>query len=262
MSTAPRFIGALCGVVVLASCTSAGGLASPTRPGSSLSPLPSPSAAESAGPRTCVSSSEGQEFLCSLDAGTYTTEFFRPGLTYTMPSTGWASLNREASPGNFHLFPPGATLAGFSGGESDAISVISAVVPPGTCTGQPSGDFKPSFVGLTKFLMNNDHLRVTHVRNVTVGDWDGTAMDIAFARSDGCSDGVYADVMVGVDPSHGAFGVSADQRGARLYLLHDPDRDTALAIQVDDAAGGSDYGDGEDWLGVAESVIKTFTFAP
>ena len=32
--------------------------------------------------------------------------------------------------------------------------------------------------------------------------------------------------------------------GARLYLLHDPSMDTALAIQIDDAAGGgSDFGD-------------------
>ena len=261
MSTAHRFIGALCGLVVLASCTSAGGLTSPSVNGSP-SAVPSPSAGGPAGPRTCVSSSEGQEFLCSLDAGTYATEFVRPGLTYTVPSAGWASLNREASPGNFHLFPPGATLAGFSGGESDAISVLSAVVPPGTCTGEPSGEFKRSFAGLTKFLMNDEHLHVTNVHDVTVGGLQGTAMDIAFAQSDGCSDGVYADFMVGVDPSHGAFGVSPGQLGARLYLLHAPGQKTALAIDVDDAAGGSDYGDGEDWLRVAESVIQTFTFGP
>jgi hypothetical protein len=69
--------------------------------------------------------------------------------------------------------------------------------------------------------------------------------------------------MVGVAPSHGAFGISPDERGVRLYLLHNPDNDSTLAIQVDDAAGGgSAYGDGKGWLGAAESVIDTFVFTP
>lgn len=88
-------------------------------------------------------------------------------------------------------------------------------------------------------------------------------MDIAFADDDGCSDAAYADLMVGVDPSHGPFGITPAMAGARLYLLHDPSTETALAIMIDDAAGGgSDYGDGKDWYSVAESVIETFVFAP
>ncbi len=104
---------------------------------------------------------------------------------------------------------------------------------------------------------------MSHVRDASVGGWDGTVMDIAFADDDGCSDGVYADLMVGVDPSHGPFGITPAMAGARLYLLHDPSTETAMAIMIDDAAGGgSDYGDGKDWYSVAESVIETFVFEP
>jgi hypothetical protein len=201
--------------------------------------------------------------LCSLEAGTYSTEYLKPGLTYTVPSAGWGSLNREASPGNFHLFPPGGSLAGLELGTSDDITMLSAAVPPDTCNGQPSSEFPPTFDGLVEFLTNNDHLVARHARNATVGGWDGTVMDITFAEGDGCPDGVFADLMVGVDPSHGAFGVSPAMVGLRLYLLHNPTTDTALAIMIDDAAGGgSDYGDGEDWYAAAKSVIDTFVFAP
>mgnify|MGYP003290433032 CR=1 FL=1 len=200
---------------------------------------------------------------CSLEARTYSTEYLKPGLTYTVPSAGGASLNREASPGNFHLFPPGGSLAGFVEGTTDDITMLSAVVPPGTCTGQPSTEFEPTFDGLVEFLTNNDHVVVRDARDASVGGWDGTVMDIMFTKGDGCSDGVYADLMVGVDPSHGGFGVTPAMAGLRLYLLHHPSTDTALAIMIDDAAGGgSDYGDGEDWYSAAESVIDTFVFAP
>ena len=193
----------------------------------------------------------------------YATEFMKPTLSYTVPSERWGSLNREVSPGNFHLLPPGATMAGFGEGTSDAITVVSAVVPPGTCTGEPSTTFDPTDDGLIKFLRTNDHLVVRHVRDVSVGGLDGTVMDITFAEGDGCSDGVYVDLMVGVDPSHGAFGIAPAEAGVRLYLLHNPHHDTALAIQIDDAAGGgSEYGDGKAWLDAAESVIDTFVFTP
>jgi hypothetical protein len=252
----------MAGVILLASCTSTGRLGSPTPVGSSPS-LESPSPAVSAGARTCVSSSEGPEMLCRLEAGTYSTEFLRPGLSYTVPSAGWGSLNREASPGNFHLFPPGGSLAGFELGTSDDITMLSAVVPPGTCTGKPSDEFEHTFDGLVEYLTGNDHVVIRNVRDASIGGWNGTVMDITFAAGDGCSDGVYADLMVGVDPSHGTFGITPSMAGARIYLLHNPSTATALAIVIDDAAsGGSDYGDKGDWYSVAQSVIDTFAFAP
>src|SRR4029079_11497760 len=88
------------------------------------SPTATPVATNEAGVRTCVSSSQGPERTCPLDAGTYATEFQTPALTYTVPSAGWGSLDREVSPGNFHLFPPGSSMAGFETGSGDVITVI------------------------------------------------------------------------------------------------------------------------------------------
>lgn len=247
--------------ILLVSCTSAD-LGSQSPVGSS-STVASSGPAGSPAARTCVSSSEGPERICNLEAGTYSTEFLKPGLTYTVPSAGWGSLNREASPGNLHLFPPGSSLAGFDNGTSDDITFLSAVVPPGTCTGEPSTEFEPTFDGLVEFLRNNDHLVVRHARNASVGGWDGTVMDIAFARSDGCPDGDFADLVAGVDPSHGAFAITPAMAGVRFYLLHNPNSTTPSVILIDDAAGGgSDYGDGKDWYDAAQGVIDTFVFAP
>jgi hypothetical protein len=261
LSISARFVFAA-GAILLVSCSSA------ADPGSQT-PLGSPSRVTSSGPagspaaRTCVSSSEGREFLCNLEVGTYSTEYLEPGLTYTVPTAGWASLNRQASPGNFHLFPPGGSRAGFDNGTSDDITMLSAAVPPGTCDGQPSTEFQPTFDGLVEFLMTDDSVAVSHKRDASVGGWDGIVMDITFAKSDGCPDGDYADLMVGVDPSHGAFGITPSLAGVRLYLLHNPTADPPLAIMIDDAAGGgSDYGDGEDWYDAAQSVVDTFVFAP
>ena len=215
------------------------------------------------GIRTCVSSSQGPERTCALDAGTYATEFFFPGLTYTVPSTGWSSLNREASPGNFHLFPPGSSMAGFNTGSGDVITVIASGVPPGTCTGTPSTTFPGTYDGLLKFLTTNTHITVGRVKNESVGGLQGKVVDIAYAKSDGCVDGDYVDLYIGVGRSHGQFGIPPATASMRLFLLHAADSDKALVIEIDDGkAGGSDYGDGDAWYTVAQSVVDTFVFTP
>ena len=225
-----------------------------------VTPIPT----NAAGIRTCVSSSEGPERPCALETGTYATAFFVPQVTYTVPSAGWASLNREAAPGNFHLFPPGGGgIEAFSDGTTDAISIVSAAVPPGRCTGEPSTELPATFDGLVGFLTTNDRLAVSNVRDASVGGLDGKAMDVAFKASDGCSDGDYADFFVGVAPSHGAFGINPVAAGARLYLLHVDGSDKALVIQVDDAKdGGSDYGDGAAWNAAADALIGSIHFGP
>lgn len=194
-----------------------------------------------------------------LDAGTYATEGMSPALTYTVPSAGWASLNRTAAPGNFHLFPPGGSMSGFNEGTTDAITVLSAVTPPGVCNGLPSEDFLGTFRGVIDFVTGKTNLVVSNLGNATVSGLDGKVMDIAFGESDGCPDGGYADLLVGVEPSHGAVGVTSQTGTLRLYVLRLPGSDHPLAILVDDAKdGGSEYGDGEDWLAVADGVIDSF----
>ena len=256
------------GIVMVTACSSNPDIGSPVpvvspTPIESAQALQSATATASPGSRTCVSSSEGPEVVCMLEAGTYRTEFLKPELTYTVPSAGWSSLNRQASPGNFHLFPPGGSLAGFDSGTTDDITMLSAVVAPGTCTGQPSSEVAPTFDGLVEFLTNNSHLAVSNMGPASVDGRDGTVMDITMAASDGCPDGEFVDMLVGVNPSHGPFGVTRAMAGVRLYLLHDPSASTALAIMIDDAAGGgSEYGDGEDWYAAAQSVIDSFVFSP
>jgi hypothetical protein len=224
----------------------------------------SPLATNAAGIRTCVSSSEGAERTCALEAGTYATEFFVPRVTYTVPSAGWASLNREAASGNFHLFPPGGgSIEAFQLGTTDAFTILSAGVAPGRCTGLPSSELEPTFDGLVEFLTTNPRLRVIHVADTSVGGLDGRVLDIAYKESDRCPDGDYTDMLVGVSPSHGAFGITPQVAGIRLYLLRSDRTDAALVIEVDDAKnGGSDFGDGESWYRAAQAVIDTVTFAP
>ena len=210
-----------------------------------------------------MSSSEGPERECALEADTYATEGMVPALTYTLPASGWASLNRTVARGNFHLFPPGGSMSGFDEGTTDAITVLSAVVPPGVCTGQPSEKFASTFRGLMHFMRGNPHVVLSNIRNASVGGLKGMAMDVAYADDDGCPDGDYTDLMVGVDPSHGAVGVTPSTRGLRAILLHVPGSDLPMAILIDDARnGGSDYGDGEPWLDAAEGVIDTFVITP
>lgn len=222
---------------------------------------PSPVPTNAAGIRTCVSSSEEQERTCRLDPGVYATEFFEPALRYTVPSAGWASLNREVAPGNFHLFPPGGSLFGMQSGATDDITVLAAVAPPGRCSGEPSTSFAPTFTGLIDFLTTNPRIAVERIRDASVAGLEGKALDLAFLESDGCG-GAFADILVGIDPSHGAFGLSPRMAGARLYLLHLPGTDAAFAILIDDARdGGSDYGDGEDWYSVAQDVIDSFVIS-
>ena len=268
------FVGAA--ALLVAACS--GGPAATAPPSSAALPTPNttPAAAtppptvaatavptNAAGVRTCVSSSQGPERTCALEADTYATEFFEPAFTYTVPSAGWASLNREASPGNFHLFPPGSSMAGFQTGSGDVITVIASGVPPGTCTGAPSTTFPGTFAGLLDFLTTNPHITVSGVKNASVGGLDGKVLDIAFAKTDGCVDGVYVDLYVGVGRSHGQFGIPPATASMRLYLLHVAGNDAALVIEIDDGkGGGSDYEDGDAWYSVAQGVIDSFVFTP
>jgi hypothetical protein len=226
-------------------------------------PTPSPIATNAAGVRTCVSSSEGPERPCPLTAGTWATEFQVPALTYTVPSDGWSSLNREVSPGNFHLFPPGSSMAGFNTGSGDVITVISSAVPPGTCTGAPSTKYPGTFDGLVSFLTADPSIKVSGVKDASVSGLKGKVVEIVFVKSDGCVDGVYADLYIGVDRSHGTFGIPPVTASMMLYLLRVPGNDKAMTIEIDDGKdGGSDYGDGEDWYKVAQQVVDSLVIEP
>jgi hypothetical protein len=264
ISTAALLIAACSGGPAATSSTGPPATPPPTTAATAtVAPPPTPTAVptNAAGVRTCPSSSEGAEKPCLLEAGTYATAFQTPGLTYTVPDPGWSSLDREVSPGNFHLFPPGASMAGFNAGSSDVITVIASGVAPGTCTGAPSTMYPATFDGLLAFLKADPDITISGLKDESVGGLDGKVLDIAYAKSDGCVDGAYADLYVGVGRSHGQFAIPPQTSSIRLYLLHVPGNDKALVIEVDDAkGGGSDYDD--TWATVSQQVVDSFIFAP
>ena len=60
-------------------------------------------------------------------------------------------------------------MSGFDAGTTDDITIITAVAPPGTCTGEPSPDFDHTFDGMVGFLTNNDHIAVSNRSHASVG---------------------------------------------------------------------------------------------
>ena len=197
-----------------------------------------------------------------LDAGTYQTEVFSHGLTFTVPA-GWMYVDE---PGNLPILPAGGAYGGIDTGLSDDVFVLAKAVAPAECTGTPSTTIPQTAEGLVTFLTTNPHFTVTNVHPVSVGGLDGTALDLgrAGAGTDTClnpSANPYL-MFLGVDPSEGVFVIGPAGIGTgtvRIDVLADGDH--ALVVEVDDAIGGSTYGDGDPWLAAAQAVIDSFQFA-
>jgi hypothetical protein len=196
-----------------------------------------------------------------LATGGYRTVNSFPGLTYAIAASGWGSLDRLGAPGNFALIPAGGSLEGAFEGTSDDINMFGPVAAPGRCTGEASTTVPHTYDGYVAFLTTNPSLEVTNIRDVSIGGLSGKVMDVAMVEGgDGCADGEYADILVGVDPSHGIWGIVAYPGwvAARIYVFDD--NASALVVQVDDVPAGSDYGDGADWLTVADGVVASLEF--
>jgi len=161
--------------------------------------------------------------------------------------------------GNFLLLPPGATLAGVDASTSDYLGVYSSVAPPSLCTGNASTTVPNTFDGLVGYIENNPQLTVTNVHDISIGGLTGTEMDIAMkpGKGDGCVDGVWVDLYVGLRPSSLVHS-AVEGLDLRVALLHNGD--ATLAVEMDDVRkGGSDV---KDWLTTAEATAQTFVFAP
>jgi hypothetical protein len=242
-------------MLVLAACTSTesaspSGSTAPASAGAST-----PGASQTS---TYCPNPEGGELNTCLGwlktAGTWQTTTFRPPLTYS-PRTDWGNL--VDLPGNFLLLPVDSTLAGVNPGTSDYLGVYSSVAAAGHCTGEPSTSVPLTWQGLVDWLSSDPALAVTNLKQVTVSGLEGDVMDITMKdpKGDGCADGAYADVYVGVNQSSLVHGVVANY-GLRVYLLKNG-ADT-LAIEIADAPGGH-Y---PDWPATADGVVDTFVFTP
>lgn len=228
-----------------------------------LTPSPAVSPATSAtGPSespaatVCPNPEGGTSNTClgALTAGSHQTRTFHPQLTYSV-SDGWGNL--EDLPGNFLLLPPGSTLEGVNPGTSDYLGVYSSVAAAGRCTGVPSDKVAHTWDGLVGWLTSDPSLLVSKVHDVSVGGLKGVVMDIVMkpGKGDGCPDGVFADVYVGMGRSSLVHGVVPGYF-LRIYLLRDGGH--TLAIEIADARHGSDY---KNWPSKADEVVSTFQFA-
>ena len=197
-----------------------------------------------------------------LEAGTYQTEVFAHRLTFTVPA-GWMYADE---PGNLPILPAGGSYHGIDTGLSDDVFVLANAVAPAECTGTPSTTRPPTVEGLVHFLTTNPHFSVTNVHAVSVGGLDGTGMDLGRAGdgTDICWNPIVDPyvMFMGIDPSEGVFVIGPAGIGTgtvRINVLADADH--ALVVEVDDAIGGSTYGDGDAWQTAAQAVIDSFQFA-
>ncbi len=257
-------------VTMLAGCAS-GSAPSSTVGGGESTPSPGATAtagADTATPRptptpdavqTCVTVGDQ---ACALEAGTYRTMHSFPGMTYSVPDRGWGSVDQAGAPGNFLLVPPGASVEGALSGASDDIILFGAVAIPGPCTGEPASTAPTTFDSFVAFITTHPHLVVKDVRDVSIGGLSGTAVDLEIDETgDGCVDIPHVDVLAAVDPAHGSWGIEGTPGHtiARMYILDD--NGVPFVIEADDVAAGSEYGDGADWLDVADDVVSSFDFA-
>lgn len=259
-----RLVPALGFLLLLTSCASSGG-ASPSLPASAAASLaasqaaaPSATPAPTPGPSTAFCpNSEGGEFntcLGWLKGGTYHTTTFNPPLTYTVPA-GWGNLEDMA--GNFLLLPVDGELAGVNAGTSDYLGVYWEVAAPALCTGTADTSVPQTWQGLVDWLHADPALAVANEKQVTISGLDGVVMDLSLKdpKGDGCPEGAWADVYVGINHTSLVHAVIATEP-LRIYLLKNGDATTA--IEIADAPGGY-Y---TDWPTTADGVVATFKFTP
>ena len=171
-----RLIGALL-VLVLAACqpSASGGLPSASAASSTSAAAPSDTPEPLAVSRPTDIPTDGtceQGHICLglLTAGTtYQTRAFEPGITFTVPSTGWENLADEgtvlmllpiSAPGDAIVFFRGAKAAQGDGSFATAVDTVA---------------------GLSDWLASSQLLDVTAASPVTVGGLSGVTMDITIA---------------------------------------------------------------------------------
>src|SRR5262245_42435099 len=267
-----RTVVALGIAVALAGCSASD--AAPAKAHATATTLPAAATATPLAPSASSSSATAE--LCrstaadpcrgSLKAGTYTTAKWDPGLTFTVPD-GWSYI---VEPGNLVLVPPGGSPAHVDEGGTDDIFLVTSVVPPTPCIGQPSPTVPWTVDGIIGQLKSDEHFAVSNVKPVSLAGLEGTSFEIVRGGNgaDTCEN-PNADpyfMYLGNDPSEGEFGVGPNNiegysfsgSPIRTYLLKHGYR--VLAVQLDDAFGGSRYGDGKAFRDAADAVIQSFRF--
>ncbi len=112
-----------------------------------------------------------------------------------------------------------------------------------------------------EFIITNSGLHLTDQHDVSVGELTGTVMDLEVIEGgDGCEGWSGVDILVGVEPAHGVWGIASEpgRTAGRLFIL---DKDSSpFVIEIEDVQAGSDYADGSEWLDAAEQIVNSFDF--
>jgi hypothetical protein len=237
---------ALALVAACGSGSSSNQAAAPATP-STLTPSPS-------SPPPCPNP-EGQACLGRVDAGTYDTLVYQPGLEYTVPA-GWA--NYEDTPGNFLLVPPTGHLKGVNAATSDFIGVYTSVLAHANkCPSVRAPGVGTSPAAIMRWLQRDPAFRASPPQRVTIGGLTGSVTTLRMAKS-WTMTCPYSHGAPTAPLIVGSLGTFLDHnlvpgQATRLYLLgHD---NAALAIEVVDI---NDAGH----LAAYSQVVSHFTFAP
>lgn len=180
----------------------------------------------------------------ALDAGTYSTQRFTPGVTYEV-SVGWA--NYEDLPGNFPLVPPTGSLDGVDAGTSDYIGIYTSIAALAVDCKTVLADTGQTPADIAGWLAAEPALVVTDGGEIEVGGLDGLVLDLTLKEGAGViCDGLdfpMVPLFMGKPPSSLEHAMIPGLT-MRLYLL--AYGDGTLAIEVDDLAGGANFADYSD----------------
>jgi hypothetical protein len=199
---------------------------------------------------------DGGPCLGTLSAGTYRTEEFEPGLTYSMPD-GWQ--NTSDLTGEVGFLAPGYALDGSADGGSEYIVVFTSVRAENRkCSTLAEAESDQPGVARTPEAMAAEFqvrpgLVTTEPQAATIGGLHGLVMDIRMAPDWTGTCFYWAEPIVqlmgGVPPSEFDHGVDRGMT-MRLYLL--ARGSTTLAIEV------ADYSDGahlDDYSAIVEQFV-------
>jgi len=219
------------------------------------------SAAWSDAPRPCENPDSGTCQGELTEGEIYSTTDFIPGVTYSVPTAGWA--NWEDNPGNFLLVPPRNDLAGVNAETSDFVGAATSIAAGrftdlSGCETASIASVPNTPKGIATWMRNQPELDVTRPAPVSVGGLHGLVIDVRTtpgARLPTCTvDGQrFTDFLlyVGLGPTSLAHGVRPAMM-TRLYLL-DFDGGT-LAVQV------VDIRDAPGTLRSLSAVAESLTF--
>lgn len=194
-----------------------------------------------------------------LTAGSYSSETFRPVITYTVPA-GWS--NTIDLPRSFLLARTDDPIEYFYGGN--AILVMRDVgAAAQNCDESLEPGVGRSADQLARWVAGLPGLQAGTPRPATVGGWTGSVIDIGFAPTwtQHCpfADDPVVPLALTADPAqfHAQRSFIAKDMSEQLYFLDAPDGGNVLIVVLD-IPGGIEFA---DYVAIATPVVDSMVFA-